>query len=111
MIPPGITDYPARRRFLEAGRVELSGRAWSGRGAIERVEVGIDGTWADAKLGDPVGEFAWLGWSFDWDASPGEHELSCRAYDTAGNAQPLEPPWNVGGFSNNLVQRIAVRVG
>ena len=57
------------------------GRAWSGSGSIERVEVGVDGVWRDAAIGDPVGEFAWRPWSFDWDAQPGEHELSCRATD------------------------------
>ena len=47
----------------------------------------------EAKLGEPLGEFAWLGWSFEWDATPGEHVLSCRATDAEGNSQPLDPPW------------------
>jgi hypothetical protein len=34
----------------------------------------------------------------------------CRATDTAGNVQPLEPPWNVGGYANNAVQRVPVTV-
>ena len=29
---------------------------------------------------------------------------------TAGNEQPLEPSWNLGGFSNNAVQRVSVEV-
>lgn len=29
MIPPGIPDFFSRRRFLDAGQVALSGRAWS----------------------------------------------------------------------------------
>ena len=35
-----------------AGTYELSGLAWSGHGAIARVEVSADGgaTWADAAL-------------------------------------------------------------
>ena len=41
---------------------------------------------------------------------PGEHVLCCRAPDAAGNAQPLEPPWNLGGYANNAVQRVAVTV-
>jgi len=110
MIPPGVTDYPARRRFLPPGPVVLQGRGWSGRGSVERVEVGIDGVWNDATLEKPAGEFAWRGWSFPWDATPGEHELSCRASDTAGNGQPLDPVWNLGGFANNPVQRIGVTV-
>jgi DMSO/TMAO reductase YedYZ molybdopterin-dependent catalytic subunit len=110
MIPPGITDYPARHRYVEHGLVPLRGRSWSGQAPVERVEVAVDGEWEEATLDPPVGEFAWRGWSFDWHADPGEHELSCRATDAAGNTQPLEQPWNFQGLGNNLVQRVAVTV-
>jgi DMSO/TMAO reductase YedYZ molybdopterin-dependent catalytic subunit len=110
MIPPGIADFFFRRRFVDRGRVTLSGRAWSGAGPVERVEVGVDGEWSDAALESPVGAFAWRGWSLEWDASPGEHELVCRATDSAGDVQPLEPPWNYQGMGNNAVQRVAVTV-
>ena len=84
MIPPGpglLLPPPVRRSWL----VALSGRAWSGNGPVERVEVAVDGQWADATLATRVGEFAWHGWSFEWDATTGEHELACRATDAAGN--------------------------
>ncbi len=110
MLPPGIPDHFSRRRFVDPGPVTLSGRAWSGHGPVERVEVGIDGTWAEARLGKPVGAFAWRDWGFDWDATPGEHELACRATDAAGNVQPFEPPWNYQGMGNNVVQRVDVTV-
>jgi DMSO/TMAO reductase YedYZ molybdopterin-dependent catalytic subunit len=110
MTPPGIPDFFSRGRVVDAGRVTLSGRAWSGSGAVERVEVGVDGDWAEASLGTPVGEFAWRGWSFRWEATPGAHELACRATDAAGEVQPLEPPWNYQGMGNNVVQRLAVTV-
>ena len=110
MIPPGIPDFFSRRRYVDPGRVTLSGRAWSGRGPIERVEVAVDGEWSDATLAMPIGEFAWRGWSFDWTATTGEHELACRAADAAGNVQPLDPPWNYQGMGNNVVQRIPVVV-
>jgi hypothetical protein len=41
---------------------------------------------------------------------PGTYVLCCRARDEAGNEQPLEPPWNVGGYVNNAVQRVDVTV-
>ena len=110
MIPPGITDYPARRRVIEAGPVLVRGRAWSGRAAVERVEVGVDGTWSDATLEDPLGEFAWRGWSYAWDATPGEHALACRARDAGGRTQPDEQPWNAQGMANNLIQTVDVTV-
>ena len=66
-------------------------------------------TWRTAELGDAVGHHAWRSWSFEWDAQPGTVELCCRAADGAGNEQPLQPSWNLGGFSNNAVQRVPSR--
>ncbi len=113
MIPPGIPEFLTRRRLVDVGRHRLRGRAWSGWGSIERVEVSADGgeTWTDANLGDPGSSYAWVEWTLDWDAlRPGEAELCCRATDSAGNTQPLEASWNLGGFSNTSVQRIPVEV-
>jgi len=112
MIPPGIPDFLSRSRIVDAGLHVLRGRAWSGWGPIERVDVSGDGgsTWTAAELGDAVSPHAWRSWSFDWNAEPGSVELCCRAADGAGNEQPLEPSWNLGGFSNNAVQRISVEV-
>jgi len=113
MIPPGIPEFLSRTRVLEAGVCEIVGRAWSGAAEIAGVDVSTDGgeTWASAELGDAaLGRWAWRSWRFSWDAEPGEHELSCRARDGAGNEQPLQPPWNVGGYVNNAVQRVSVTV-
>jgi DMSO/TMAO reductase YedYZ molybdopterin-dependent catalytic subunit len=110
MIPPGYPDFLTRRRFVEPGPIELRGRAWSGTGPVVRVEVGVDGSWDDAKVEPPIGEFAWSGWSYAWDASPDEHVLSCRATDAVGETQPLEQPWNYQGMGNNLVQTVPVTV-
>ena len=62
MVPPGHPDFLTRARFVTAGEVELRGRAWSGSGVVERVEVGVDGVWGDAELEPPLGDFAWRGW-------------------------------------------------
>jgi DMSO/TMAO reductase YedYZ molybdopterin-dependent catalytic subunit len=110
MIPPGHPDFLTRRRFVQAGAVVLRGRAWSGRGEVVRVEIGLGGRWQDATLEPPVGRFAWRGWSFVWQATPGDHEISCRATDAAGDTQPLTQPWNYQGMGNNLAQTVAVSV-
>jgi sulfane dehydrogenase subunit SoxC len=113
MIPPGIPDFATRERTLAPGRCMLRGRAWSGYGPIERVEVSTDGGagWHDARLGGQPSRWAWCAWDWDWDArEPGVHELCSRATDSAGNAQPLEAAWNLGGYANNAVQRVAVTV-
>jgi sulfane dehydrogenase subunit SoxC len=112
LVPPGIPDFFERTRTLAAGPCRLEGRAWSGWGTIERVEVSTDGgeTWSDAALGEPAQLYAWRGWSLDWGAQPGEHVLMCRATDSSGRSQPAEPDWNLGGYCNNAPQRVRVRV-
>jgi DMSO/TMAO reductase YedYZ molybdopterin-dependent catalytic subunit len=112
MVPPGVPDFMTRERHLAPGPATIRGRAWSGYGSIEHVEVSADGgaSFAGARLDAPLGDAAWRGWSFDWDAPPGEHELCSRATDSAGNVQPLDPPWNLKGYANNAVERIPVTV-
>jgi sulfite dehydrogenase len=113
MVPPGIPEFMTRGRTVDAGRVAIEGRAWSGVAPIEMVEFSDDdgGSWRPAQLeADRLGRWAWRGWSCVWDATPGGHVLACRARDAAGNEQPLEPAWNVGGYANNAVQRVPVSV-
>ena len=111
MVPPGIPDWYTRQRLVDVGPVTLRGRAWSGGGVpIMRVEVAVDDEWREAKLDAPLGEFAWRGWQFEWNAEPGEYELACRATDANGESQPLETRWDAGGFGNNAVQKIKVTV-
>jgi sulfane dehydrogenase subunit SoxC len=113
MVPPGIPDFATRRRFAPDAEQTIEGRAWSGQGTIESVEVSSDGgaTWQAADLAPEQDEHAWRGWSFSWrPQGPGEYELCCRARDSAGNQQPLAAPWNLGGYANNAVQRVPVTV-
>jgi len=113
LAPPGWPDFMTRARFVPAGPVPLSGRAWSGRAPITGVQVSTDGgtTWDDAVLApaDPAHPFAWRAWTYAWDAAPGRVELVVRATDELGT-QPLEQEWNRQGMANNLVQRVPVTV-
>jgi sulfane dehydrogenase subunit SoxC len=110
MAPPGIPDFYARRRLAEAGTIEIVGRAWSGEGAVARVEFGVDGDWREAALEEAPGPHAWQRWRARWLAEKGEHALRCRATDVHGNRQPLEPVWDATGFGNNAVQCVEVTV-
>ena len=112
MIPPGIPDFLTRIRLLNAGKVTLTGRAWAGRASITRVEVSTTGgaVWADAQLKPMTSRFAWQGWSYEWNAMPGNHKLLVRATDSNGNRQPVEPEWNIQGMGNNMAQVVEVIV-
>jgi hypothetical protein len=113
VIPPGIPEFHSRERFVDAGLCVLRGRAWSGWAPVAGVHVSVDAgaTWDDAELErDLDSPWAWCAWSYEWQAKPGRHELCFTARDEAGNEQPLEPDWNVGGYANNAVHRIIVNV-
>jgi sulfane dehydrogenase subunit SoxC len=112
LLPPGIPEFESRVRFLPPGRHLLTGRAWSGLAPVAKVEVSTDGGrgWRPAELGPQPSPWAWAGWSFAWEAAPGRYQLCSRATDAAGNTQPLEAPWNTGGYANNAVQRVGVTV-
>ncbi|MEU6314550.1 sulfite oxidase [Streptomyces sp. NPDC047014] len=111
MEPPGFPDFMSRTRIVRPGPVRLRGRAWSGYGAVVRVEVSGDGgrSWTAAEV-EPRGPhpWAWQAWTCGWEAAPGRHTLTVRATDATGRGQPLEQPWTWGGFGNNLVQRVPV---
>ena len=71
------------------GQYHIVGAAWGG--PIQRVEVQIDGgPWMPATIDrSQDAEFAWKIWSIDWEKpTAGEHTISTRAIDTAGNIQP-----------------------
>ena len=80
---------------LERGARLIRGRAWSGMGAIARVEVSLDEgqTWADAHIEEPREKWLWVRWSFPWQAAPGHYRIMARATDAAGRVQP-QVPWN-----------------
>jgi DMSO/TMAO reductase YedYZ molybdopterin-dependent catalytic subunit len=113
MVPPGFPDFHTRERFVTETPVRIEGRAWSGWAPIEAVVVSADGgaSWDEATVTPGPSPWAWASWSFTWEpSSPGSHELSCRARDEAGNEQPAEAPWSLGGYANNAVQRVPVTV-
>ncbi|NUT47945.1 MAG: sulfite oxidase [Saccharothrix sp.] len=110
MVPPGFPDFMTRQRFVRAGRVVLTGRAWSGHAPVAKVEVELDGSWVEADLGPAGDRYAWRRWECAWDATPGEHVLRVRATDADGLAQPVDQPWNRQGMANNTAQRVPVTV-
>ncbi|MFD3838039.1 sulfite oxidase [Streptomyces sp. NPDC058642] len=111
LVPPGFPDFMSRTRVVRPGEVPLAGRAWSGRAPVTRVEVSTDAgrTWHETVLEPDDGHrWAWRRWRLTWTATPGEYLLSARATDAEGHTQPLDQPWNRGGFAGNQVQRVPV---
>jgi DMSO/TMAO reductase YedYZ molybdopterin-dependent catalytic subunit len=110
---------PAEGSTVAAGTVVVQGKAWSGDGAIVKVEVAVDGgdTWQEARLLEDGGaegqraSYTWRAWEFVWQASdPGRHALRARATDSAGNRQPDAARWNKYGYGNNAARPVMVMV-
>jgi sulfite oxidase len=99
--------------ILPAGPVEVTGYAFVGDDrSIVRVDVSIDGgrSWRQADLDDQVSPWAWRHWRTILDLPVGDTEITARAWDTSGTAQPESPVhlWNPKGYVNNSCARIRV---
>lgn len=80
---------------LPRGEHVIRGMAWSGSGAVVRVEVSIDGggSWNDAYIEESHDKWLWRRWSYVWDAiEPGKYNIMARATDEEGRVQPQTEP-------------------
>jgi DMSO/TMAO reductase YedYZ molybdopterin-dependent catalytic subunit len=89
-----LKSAPAKLTRNDSG-YRITGVAWGA--PIDKVEVKIDdGPWQQAAIDQAEeAEFAWKVWFFDWQSpAPGEHTITSRATDTAGQVQPaMDDPW------------------
>lgn len=91
--------------------VTVTGWAWSGDGAIARVEVGLDGgnDWREATLGAAASAHAWTPWSCAVTLPrAGRFVLRSRATDATGATQPDQIHWNRLGYGNNAVRQVVI---
>ncbi len=91
----------------------VNGFAWSGHGAIAKVELSFNGgqSWQAAGLAESDNPRAWRAWQLDWSPpGSGHYVIMSRAEDLAGNIQPARAGWNYRGYVNNSTQAIAVTV-
>ena len=108
-----LISTPRHGEVIYKGPFTFSGFAWSGWGQVTKVEVSVDGgtTWGEARLIDNQSPAAWQKWEFPWQADHvGHFIVKARAYDSKGNVQPTNVPWNFRGYANNSIQAIAIRV-
>ena len=86
------------------GVYQISGIAWSGEGAIRRVEVTTDGgqSWDKATLDAPVLPRALTRFRLPWRWEGGAVVLKSRAVDDAGNVQPERAKF-IAEHGNNAI--------
>ena len=85
-----ITSPSGQMALTRRGLYQVTGIAWSGAGAIRRVEVSADGgsSWADALLQTEPSEKALTRFRIPWEWQGQEAILLSRATDDRGNVQP-----------------------
>lgn len=85
-----ITSPSGGQTIPAPGFREISGLAWSGRGAIVRVDVSTDGgqTWTEAVLQDPVRPISLTRFRLQWNWDGKAALLQSRAIDETGYVQP-----------------------
>ncbi len=88
-------DVPNGANQIRAGRTAIAGVAWAQHKGIDAVHVRVDqGPWNQATLAAVPGIDSWRQWTWDWDATGGNHVIEARATDATGytqtslNAQP-----------------------
>jgi sulfane dehydrogenase subunit SoxC len=89
--PKSVITRPAGGAMLPGpGFYEITGLAWSGGGAIRRVEVSVNGgrTWTAAELQGPVLPKAHTQFVLPWTWDGTDAVLQSRCIDERGDVQP-----------------------
>jgi sulfane dehydrogenase subunit SoxC len=100
--PNSVITSPSGEQHLPGkGVCEITGLAWSGGGAIRRVEVSTNGgkSWNEAQLQEPVHSKAHTRFRFLWNWNGEEAMIQSRCMDERGDVQPtlaeLNKIWGV----------------
>jgi DMSO/TMAO reductase YedYZ molybdopterin-dependent catalytic subunit len=107
-----VISHPVDGSTIEAGTHEVTGFAWSGYGAIAKVEISSDGgnSWELADIVESAGPLAWVRFAYEWTATPGRARLRSRATDERKLVQPENALWNAKGYQNNSIYEIELTV-
>lgn len=90
----------------------ISGLAWSGFGAVRKVEVMVNNSrWRPARIVGNHGSYGWKRWITTLiPRKPGNYKIISRATDSEGNRQPLSDTWNSFGYGYNTATPVTVQV-
>jgi sulfane dehydrogenase subunit SoxC len=89
--PKSVITRPSGGQHLPGrGFYEITGLAWTGGGAVRKVDVSVDGgrTYAEAQLQQPVHRYAHTRFRFAWEWTGEEAVLQSRCTDERGEVQP-----------------------
>jgi len=107
-----LITMPTAEEVLPVGDLAVRGVAWSGAGAIARVEVSIgDGPWQPAQLVGRRNPHSWQWWELlTRTEQRGPTTVRARATDLADRVQPDQPAWNRLGYGGNAIHAVGIRL-
>jgi sulfane dehydrogenase subunit SoxC len=115
--PKSVITFPGGGHQLKGpGYYEISGLAWSGGGAVKKVDISTDGgkTWKVAEFRTPAFRMAHTRFALPWTWDGKECDIMSRCTDELGTVQPtraqvakfwnepLTPQFNVKGADNTI---------
>jgi sulfane dehydrogenase subunit SoxC len=89
--PKSVITFPSAGQQLPGkGFYEITGLAWSGGGAVRKVEISTDGgrSWKDAEIHGTAYPMAHTRFHFPWNWDGNECLLLSRCTDQLGEVQP-----------------------
>lgn len=109
---------PSVGMSVQPGYQQITGLAWSGHGAIDSVEITVDGgqTWQKAELSGPLLPQCLTRFRLDWMWGGTPVLLQSRAVDSLGNQQPHHAEWTARfapgqGYHYNGIQSWQIDAG
>ncbi len=114
-MPPRswVTGVADGQRIAFRPVVPVGGIALGGAHGVAKVDVSTDGgrTWRLATLGPNLGRYSFRRFEAMMPlAGRGRVTLMTRCWNSAGEAQPLRPIWNPGGYARDNVETTTVMV-
>lgn len=115
IMPPRswITNLKDGATLPYRPRIGVNGIALGGDQGIRSVDISIDGgkSWVASRLGPDEGRYSFRRFSAVVPVlAHGTMTIMSRCTNEKGEAQPMAPNWNPGGYMRNCVEACTVRL-
>jgi DMSO/TMAO reductase YedYZ molybdopterin-dependent catalytic subunit len=106
-----ITSLSDGARVPAGKALPVRGIAFDGGQGVREVAWSADGgqSWREAVLGEDLGRFSFREFTFGFTPQAGAHDLRVRAFNRAGESQPMEALWQPSGYMRNVVESVKVQ--
>jgi DMSO/TMAO reductase YedYZ molybdopterin-dependent catalytic subunit len=114
MPPRSFFTSPGSDATVRPGAaVPVRGIAFGGDCGVARVDLSTDGgqNWQPTSLGADEGAYSFRQWTTQVTApASGARTLMVRCTNTASAVQPMEAPWNGGGYMRDVIETLKLTV-